>query len=199
MVGSDIELSYRVPDDMQSQVIISIVLGFATDPAMRWCWPDNDVYINTMPKWTMASGGKAFAAGTALYHNGCGALWLPPGVTPDEPMMESLITETINPDLHDTLALLGEKLTPYQPHRQHWYLPLIGAESTARGQGAGTALMESVTRVCDEQMQLAYLMCSNPMNVGFYQRQGFEVMDEVRVKDFPLMIPMVRLPKKRHR
>ena len=196
MNGSSIELSCRVPDDIQSQVIISIVMGFSTEPTARWCWPDNDVYINTMPQWIMACGGQAFAAGTALYHNGCGALWLPPGVKPDEDKMDALLQSTTNEQQQETLVLLGEKLSPYTPNRPHWYLPFIGADSANRGRGAGSVLMESVTKVCDEEKQLAYLICSHPMNMAFYERHGFEMMDEVHAGDYPVMIPMVRLPKK---
>lgn len=196
MTDSVIKLPYCVPDAMRAQVIISIVMGFSTDPIARWCWPDNDIYLQTMPNWLMASAGKAFGLGTALYHKGCGALWLPPGVTSDENQLDALIKSTIAESQQDALALLGEKLAPYEPAVPHWYLPFIGAESSARGYGAGTTLIASVTEECDRNGQLAYLVCSNPFNVAFYQRLGFEVMDEVYVGDFPVMTPMLRQPKK---
>ncbi|MGF1723945.1 GNAT family N-acetyltransferase [Photobacterium nomapromontoriensis] len=195
MTESVIKLPYCVPDDMQAQVIISIVMGFATDPTARWCWPDNDVYLQTMPNWVMATGGKAFGLGTAQYHNGCGALWLPPGVQSDEDQLDAIIQSTMTEQQQNTVALLGEKLSPFEPDVPHWYLPLIGAESSARGHGAGSTLITSVTQECDRNGRLAYLVCSNPFNVGFYQRQGFEVMGEVHAGDFPVMTPMLRYPR----
>ncbi|MGF1704029.1 GNAT family N-acetyltransferase [Photobacterium makurazakiensis] len=187
-------LAYRVPVSEQPKVIASIVMGFADDPTARWCWPDVDTYLKVMPQWSKASGDEAFKHGTALYKSGCGALWLPPDVTSDDARMDALIKTTMTEKQQDTVAVLFEKLTPFEPKSPHWYLPLIGADLITRGSGAGTALMHSVTSECDRMGDTAYLVCSNPTNIGFYQRQGFEVMDHIYAEDFPVMIPMLRPP-----
>lgn len=185
---------YSVAPQNQSKVVASIVMGFADDPTARWCWPDADTYLNVMSDWTLACGDKAFSLGTALFNEGCGALWLPPGVSSDDERLDELVQKTMTAKQQETVALLFEKLSPFEPDLPHWYLPLIGADLTARGKGAGTMLMQSIAQECDRLGDTAYLVCSNPSNVDFYQRHGFEVMDHVYAGDFPVMIPMIRTP-----
>lgn len=71
---------------MQASAISTIVLGFAADPMTRWVWPDSSEYLKVMPRFVKAFGGGAFEHGTADITEGAraAALWLPPGVAPDE-------------------------------------------------------------------------------------------------------------------
>ncbi len=67
-------------------IIDTLVLGFAADPVMRWLFPEPKDYLAAFPDILRLFGGGAFGHGGA-YHNSdntCAALWLPPGVHPDE-------------------------------------------------------------------------------------------------------------------
>ena len=44
----------------------------------------------------------------------------------------------------------------------------------------------------DENNYLGYLESSNPMNISLYMRHGFEIMDEIRIGDAPVITPMIR-------
>src|SRR5688572_82172 len=68
------------------RAIAVIVLAFSTDPAARWSYPDPHQYLAHFPSIVRAFGGNAFAHRTG-YHVGDftgAALWLPPGIEPDE-------------------------------------------------------------------------------------------------------------------
>jgi GNAT superfamily N-acetyltransferase len=61
------------------------------------------------------------------------------------------------------------------PEESHWYLGVIGSDPTVRGEGFGQALMQSRLDRCDHERAPAYLESTNPDNVPYYQRFGFEV------------------------
>jgi len=86
-----------------------------------------------------------------------------------------------------------EKLHPREPH---WYLALLGTDPDHQGKGIGGALIEEVTRRCDEQGLGAYLESSKEQNVPYYARFGFVVQGEIHVTDGPTMWRMWREPKR---
>src|ERR1700712_3083778 len=55
-----------------------------------------------------------------------------------------------------------------------WYLVYIGTRPEARGKGLGRKLIEHVTNQADKEGRPCYLESSNVVNVGIYQRLGFE-------------------------
>ena len=73
----------------RTDVVQTITLGFSADPIARWFWPDGSTYLETMPKFVEAFGGKAIENNSAYYVAKCkaAALWLPPGVEPDGEMI----------------------------------------------------------------------------------------------------------------
>ena len=72
-------------EENRDQIIQSIVLGFSTDPLARWFWADANTYLDSGPGFD-AFGGRSIDSGTAYVTKGYEgvALWMPPGVEPDE-------------------------------------------------------------------------------------------------------------------
>lgn len=59
----------------------------------------------------------------------------------------------------------------YHPNFPHWYLYAIGAGASARGKGAGSALLRhGITRAGDSPI---YLESSSPRSATLYERHGF--------------------------
>ena len=58
-------------------------------------------------------------------------------------------------------------------------------------------LMEHMLPRCDAEGTLAYLESSNPRNVAFYLRHGFEVTHEVQIGSSPKIMLMTREPRSR--
>jgi len=180
--------------DIQASTINTIVLGFAADPMTRWVWPDSAEYLRIMPQFVMAFGGRAFAHGTAYITDGAraAALWLPPGIEPDEAAMAAITAQTLRPDIADDLGHVLQGMAKHHPHEAHWYLPLIAADPHWTGQGLGALLMKHALRRCDEEGIAAYLESSNPRNISFYERHGFEIIGEIQHGSSPTMTPMLR-------
>lgn len=79
------------------------------------------------------------------------------------------------------------------PEEPHWYLAVIGSDTTVRGGGFGQALMRSRLDRCDAEHAPAHLESSNPDNVPYYLRFGFEVTGEITIPGGgPTLIPMWR-------
>ena len=75
-----------------------MTLGFSSDPPCRWAWLNPQQYLDAFPRFARAFGGGAGAvAGTAHYYEGFSgvALWLPPGMTPDEESLVRVIQDTV--------------------------------------------------------------------------------------------------------
>lgn len=185
-------------DSEREQIIQLITLGFVADPVGRWIWPDAHAYMENMPRFVAAFGGRAFEHGTAD-HAGtyqAAALWLPPGVEPDVESMGALLEASISSEIANDMQSVLEQMDRYHPHEQPcWYLPLIAADPAYMGRGLGSALMKHALRRCDESGQIAYLESSNPRNISLYERHGFEVIGKIQAGSSPVMHPMVRQPQ----
>ncbi|WP_029587202.1 N-acetyltransferase [Bradyrhizobium sp. URHD0069] len=180
--------------NFQANIINTIVLGFAADPMARWVWPDSSEYLRTMPQFVKAFGGQAFDHGTAYITEGtrAAALWLPPGVEPDEAAMEAIMAQAMRPEIAEDIGAVLQGMAEHHPHEPHWYLPLIAADPNWIGQGLGTLLMKHALRRCDEKGIAAYLESSNPRNISLYERHGFRVVGKIQHGSSPTMTPMLR-------
>src|SRR5262245_44247284 len=179
---------------IRSSAVNTIVLGFAADPMARWVWRDSSVYLSVMPRFVDAFGGQAFEHGTADIAEGdrAAALWLPPGVEPDETKMDAIMEETLRPEISEDIATVMKGMAEHHPHDPHWYLPLIAADPNWIGQGLGSLLMKHALRRCDEEGIAAYLESSNPRNISFYERHGFEIVGRIQSGSSPVLTPMLR-------
>jgi ribosomal protein S18 acetylase RimI-like enzyme len=181
----------------EASVISVLTLAFSSDPMARWSMPDPDKFLVNFPQFAKAFGGNAFANGTAYFgdsYSGA-ALWLPPGVSPDEETMIGLVEKTTPDAIKQDAYGVFEQMSKYHPTEPHWYLPLIGVDPSRQGNGVGSALMKRALVSCDRDGTIAYLESSNPRNVPLYERHGFEVLGEIQVGTSPTMRPMLRKPR----
>lgn len=181
----------------EAAAIAVVVLAFGTDPAARWTWPDPQQYLTHFPGFVRALGGKAFAHGGAHCVDGCAgaALWLPPGVRPDEDALMALLQRTGSARVQKDLLAVFEQMERYHPQDPHWYLPFIGIDPSRQGKGYGSALMEHALDACDREHAPAYLESSNPKNVPLYERHGFELLGTIQAGSSPPIFPMLRKPR----
>ena len=86
---------------IRESAISTIVLGFAADPMARWAWPESSEYLRMMPQFVNAIGGRAFEHRTADITEAAraAALWLPPGVEPDEAEMGAVMEQSLRPEI----------------------------------------------------------------------------------------------------
>jgi ribosomal protein S18 acetylase RimI-like enzyme len=178
----------------RERVVSAIVLAFVEDPIARWSWPEPHTYLTCFTEFTNVFGGKAFDHNTAhsVAEFSGGALWLPPGVQPDEKALVALMERSIDPKRLEAVFTLFEKMGGYHPSEPHWYLPLIGVEPTKQGRGYGAALLGHALEHIDREGRIAYLESTNPANIPLYKRHGFEVIATIQVGDSPPLYPMIR-------
>jgi ribosomal protein S18 acetylase RimI-like enzyme len=181
----------------QHDLIAVITLAFSSDPAARWAYPDPQQYLGNFPDFVTAFGGKAFEHDTSYcVEDSLGAaLWLPPGVEPEEDALLDLIRRTVPERNQEAMFSIFEQMGSYHPSEPHWYLPLIGVDPAQQGKGYGSALMEHALAACDREHLPAYLESSNPRNIPLYRRHGFELLGTIQVGSSPPIFPMLRNPR----
>ena len=191
------ELEVRTATQSEiDQCVATIVLAFSGDPAARWAFSDPKTYFEIFPRFVKAFGGRAFEHGSAHHVPGCAAaLWLPPGVEPDEETMVALIESAVAENDREAMFGVFEQMAAFHPQEPHWYLPLIGADPAKQGNGHGSALLRHALAICDRDRMPAYLEASSPRNVPLYRRHGFEVLGTVQAGNSPPITPMLRKPQ----
>jgi|SRR5687767_2347424 len=179
-------------------VIGVITLAFASDPMVRWGFPDPATYLAVMPDFVRAFGGNGFAHGAAhLVDGGWGAaMWLPPGVHPESETMMSLTDRHMPAERLDDMMQVFTQMDKYHPREDCWYLPLIGVDPSCQGRGYGSALLSYALSRCDRDGVPAYLESSNPRNISLYERHGFARLGAIQAGGSPTMVPMLRRPRR---
>lgn len=157
--------------------------SFSDDPVNLW------VFGST----ANISAYYAFAAkqlylrqgfGHVMQNGSGGALWLPSGISKKIPIWNSLgigwkllKTSGIKPvfrgmQVDDCLAKKAPK-TPYI------YLFALAARQAFQGQGVGSALINEGLNRADKLGLPVYLENSKEANIGYYQRFGFHVLEQL--------------------
>jgi ribosomal protein S18 acetylase RimI-like enzyme len=127
------------------------------------------------------------------------AIWSPPDVAMlDEHMglsFATLLQELIGSDAETRLTAFA-KMEEMHPHESHFYLFSLGTHAEYQGQGLGAEVVAPVLEICDAQRLPVYLESSNPRNIPFYQRHGFELRGELLLAEGgPSLSTMWRDPR----
>jgi ribosomal protein S18 acetylase RimI-like enzyme len=191
-----IRIDSATPTDAD-RVVDTIVQAFRTDPAARWMFRDERQYLAKFPEFIKAFAGVAFAHGNAHYtaDYSAAALWLPPGIHPDEMALVTLLEETLPEAGQAEVFALFEQMERHHPDEPHWYLPMIGVDPAKQRSGYGSALLRYGLELCDGQNKLAYLEASSRQSVRLYERHGFTVIGSMQIGSSPPLFPMLRRPR----
>lgn len=184
-----------VPAERQGG-LVCLTMAFATDPVMRWLYPDPHQYATCWPGVAEAYGGRAFDHGTAWGFEGSRAvvLWLTDGVEPDGETVMEIFASTLDKERLQDIGGVFERMDALHPTVEHWYLPLIGVDPMMQGQGLGSALLRHGLAICDSNRVPAYLEATNPRNRDLYLRHRFDVVEEIQVGSAPPLWSMLREP-----
>jgi ribosomal protein S18 acetylase RimI-like enzyme len=184
----------RVRDGERQRAIATLVLAFTADPFVRWIYPQADGYLAHFAQALNAFGGIAFDGNGAwrLGDFAAVALWLAPGVDPDGDATVALFEATVEPHTFEDLLGVFAQMDEAHPTTPLWYLPWFGVDCGVQGRGLGSRLMTRCLEVVDREHLPAYLDSTNPRNVPFYRRHGFEVTGQWQTGDSPPIISMLR-------
>ena len=188
------------PDDA-AYVARVLALAFASDPVWGdWTFPDVHgdervgrgerfwrPYVDAALKY---DGLRLAADGGAV------AVWVPPGVAEmdddDEAANERMLADVL-PGREPQLLETYERFEANHPRREpHWYLSLLATHPDHRGRGLGVALAQDQLDVADATHVPAYLESTNDVNIGRYERLGFERHGAFAVPDGPTITTMWR-------
>jgi len=181
---------------------ISTVLAkaFATNPFIRWLLPDDAHYTRVGNDFFRLGVDEDLAHGEVFTNDALSgaALWLPPG-SPSPGLGKQLVLgwKLLRVIGASRLLRTADALTKFEkarPKRPHWYLTILGTDPSVQGRGVGGALIDPILRRCDVSGVAAYLESSNPANVSYYQRFGFEVTGQIDYQGGPTVPLMLRQP-----
>lgn len=188
------------------QAVAALALAFAGDPVIRAFYPDPLDHLKHFSEMMRINMESAIASETAYYVDGfsAAAIWFPPADSDSAKeaaeargeRMAALMEETVDKEgKNDLFAALGE-MREGHPEVPHWYLMSIGVDPHHQNEGLGGLLMKHVLPKSDADGIMAYLESSNPRNVPFYERHGFETFQVAQVGTSPTFTLMMREPRK---
>jgi GNAT superfamily N-acetyltransferase len=127
---------------------------------------------------------------TWLEHGGCyelkphagAAVWLPLDSWLISPAAQAQLVAPLLGATRDALPrvlrvhFFNDHKHPRQP--AHWYLATTGVMPAWQARGYGQASVRPAVERCDRDRLPAYLEATTPRNRAFYERNGFEVVEE---------------------
>lgn len=178
----------------EASMVATITMAFSTDPVARWVYPKAADYFRWFPSFVRAFAGQAINDDTALSTSNYSgvALWLRPGAHPDDAGLVKLVETSLPIERRVEMFELFEKMSEGHPIEDHWYLPMIGVDSSLQNSGIGTALMKIALDRSDSEGLPSYLESSNPKNISLYRRCGFQELGEISVGGSPPLVRMLR-------
>jgi GNAT superfamily N-acetyltransferase len=183
-----------------SHIVEAVAQAFYDDPLLSWVFPDDDRRLRRLTE-----GFGLFMRKVWLTHGQCyttdryagGSFWLPPGTWQMGFLRQLLMLPAMIRFAGRDMPRLMSFLTATErvhPHDPHYYLPVIGVAPPWQGKGFGAALLRPVLEICDRERLPAHLEASSSRNRALYERHGFRVVGQIRVKDSPPAWPMRREP-----
>jgi len=185
---------------------LSAVLSrsFYDDPQTEFLFPDRatrDADLQVMFSTIASAGlrrGHTYALADAGGRITAAAIWSPPEVaslseTEVGPLVEAIIGRYGDEGLM-RVGAMSEAMEANHPVDPHLYLFVVGVDPSQQGSGLGEALLAPTLAHCDATGTAAYLESSNPRNLGFYRRLGFDAVSEFYPEGGPLFTGMWRDP-----
>jgi ribosomal protein S18 acetylase RimI-like enzyme len=161
------------------------------DPLFAHLAPDQRLRRRGMPVYFRANLGATARLEVTTVARRQGrvvgvASWVPPGRYPLSPgnqvrqALGALRALVLRPrSIPDGFRML-RAIERVHPHEPHWYLSLLAVDPAQQGHGIGAALIEDGLARADDGLP-AYLETSNPKNLAWYRRFGFQIEQELRI------------------
>lgn len=100
-----------------------------------------------------------------MLEDGVGAaIWHRPGLAPDDEQIGGLLEAAVAPGRRPDVYALLEQMQRHHPDAPTWYLPFIGIDPPAQGNGHGSRLLVRGLERCDRDGLPAYLEASSRRN-----------------------------------
>lgn len=162
--------------------------AFMDDPLQIYVLPDHDERSRLSPPMFRALIRYGLLAGevwTTPALDGIAVWWPPEHTAIDEGKMAESgfvnLAEEIGAEPFGRFTSVLDAIDPL--HRRdmpdpHWYAMVIGVDPARQGRGVGGALLGAVLARADSAGVACYLETTQPRNVAFYRKHGFDVVAE---------------------
>lgn len=191
------ELVVRAERDDRAAIAAILAAAFADDPVWSWMIPESRrgrrlaALFGVLAEHALIAGHAYLTADRRAV-----ALWSPPNAwkLPTSAIVRA--APTVARSAGFRLPRLLHRLNDIEEHHarqppQHWYLEFIATHPQAQGRGLGAALLaDAIARL---ELPI-YLESSNPRNLAFYRRAGFEGAEELTFKHGPPQWTLWRHP-----
>ncbi|MEW2015331.1 GNAT family N-acetyltransferase [Rhodococcus sp. NPDC076796] len=179
--------------------------AFCDDPLMVGIWPRERARHTALPSYFATSlrhfhlsgGGVRYASTEAGEVSAVSvwdgpSLWKPPTAT----TLRALPGLVAALRARTAMALrIRAILDAHHPVARHWYLANVGSATAHRGLGAAKELIADKLAQCDENSLAAYLVCTDPANVTYYEKFGFTVSERFSLPNGSNLASMWRSPR----
>ena len=178
----------HLPESRLDEGAQALADAFIDDPLQSYTFPDavdrqrlSPAHFGALLRYGLLAGHVL----TAAEHGVGASVWLPPGTqgTPEMAGQSGLsrLPELLGAEPARRFGAVIEFVEAM--HRRvmgdpHWYVMVLGVSPAFQGQGYGRALLQPMLDQAARDGMPCYLETAQPGNVGFYQRLGFEMLDE---------------------
>jgi GNAT superfamily N-acetyltransferase len=196
--GSDIRKA--TPADHPG-VVEAIAQGFYDDPIFMWMLPDDERRLEKNTRGLGLFLRRVWAGHDEIYTTdrlAGAACWMPPGTAHLSVFAQLALLPSMVRIFRGDFPRVNALLTAFDkkhPKDPHYYLPVIAVHPQWQGRGFGAALLRPMLERCDADGTPAYLEATSPRNRTLYERNGFEAVEEITVKDSPPVTLMWRDPQ----
>ena len=170
---------------------LALARAFHDDPVTRWVYagePRRPQWSERFFRWQLQRLRSQDVSWTTADGAGGAALW----ALPDrwrESVRETLSLARLTlpgvlPRLPRVLRGLGQ-VEVRHPSERHLYLAVLGVDPDRQGQGVGSALIQPGLDLCDGERLPAFLETGKEVNLAFYGRHGFRVVDRIDLPKGP--------------
>ena len=178
----------------------TLASAFKNDPVFTWLTPERnrEARLQRFFAQQLAITMKHEGVFTTDDYGGV-AIWLPPDswkvATGDLIRSLPAMIRSFGSRLPRVLGGLGVIEKNHPQETPHWYLEFLGTHADRQRKGIGSTVVTFMLERCDQEGIPAYLEASSPENVPFYRRHGFEVTQDLQLKNGPMVWGMWREPR----
>ena len=164
--------------------------AFLFDPFFSWLFPGKSHESNLHQWWYFLTRHASKESQWILSvdaHDSTSSIWTKPILDLDESdnsdddeqdAFVNLMHELVGDRISQVLEAFAE-VNANHPSQPHWYLQAVGTVPEMQSKGRAAKLLQPILEICDKEETGAYLESTNPRNLSFYYRLGFETQKEL--------------------
>jgi ribosomal protein S18 acetylase RimI-like enzyme len=169
----------------------TLARAFHDDPVTRWVYagePRRPIWAERFFAWQVRRLLTQDVSWTTADGAGGAALWALPDRWRESARetlsLLRLTLPSVLPRLPRIVRGLGQ-VEVRHPSERHLYLAVLGVDPDRQGEGVGSALIQPGLDLCDRERLPAYLETGEEINLNFYGRHGFRVVDRIELPKGP--------------